>query len=215
MRRIALGLGHGAGGLAEIRNTPHDATLDQLIRELAQLLSGREAERLTLGSLSSGSGGERGQGSDLEAATRLAAAIELSLGLGARGPLWAPADWRLTDRATRRLIQGHLAQGEALARGILASHREALDRLAAALTTHRALEGDELAALLAGVTARQAKAKEAPVRDGPGEPAMGTARSGAGGAALGTLCPDAPGAADLRADHLGDGLDDGDGLAWG
>ena len=89
----ALGVGdpqsltiHDWGGTTRITIEPREMTGADLIGSIAQLLGGREAEKLVYGDATAGSGG--GESSDLAQATQLAAGFEGSFGLGSLGPIW-------------------------------------------------------------------------------------------------------------------------------
>lgn len=68
------------GGLTETKRTRRSVHLEDLEAELSCYMAGRAAERLVLGRVSCGAGGSHE--SDLSAATRIAAALERSYGLG-------------------------------------------------------------------------------------------------------------------------------------
>ena len=90
---IALGMGkvtsitcHDFGGTTWIADQPRATTRARAISSLVYLLAGRAAEMVFLGDASSGAGGS--STSDLALATRIAAAVEGSWGLGSAGPIW-------------------------------------------------------------------------------------------------------------------------------
>ncbi|TFL16138.1 AAA family ATPase [Jannaschia formosa] len=130
-------------------------TLSTARAELAALLAGREAERLVLGSISSGAGA--GAASDLAKATLLAAEVATEWHLeeaGDSAPVWRSAertvaapDW--TDRRTAGAIGRLLADARDTAATVLREHRAIVERMAGALLRERDLDGDAIALLLA------------------------------------------------------------------
>lgn len=118
---------------------------------LAMLLAGRAAEQIVLCSVSVGSAGA--EDSDLARATRLALAMERSLGFGAVQPLLyrdnkdpTPVLDAHPDLAARVHARLEKALGRAVE--ILNDDRERLDRLTAALFEHQALDGDAVLEIL-------------------------------------------------------------------
>jgi ATP-dependent Zn protease len=141
-------------------------------------LAGRAAEALILGAPSGGSGGD--DESDLAKVTRIAAAIEDSLGLG-ETLVYLSADDRANDRlrfdpAQRKVIEAHLIRNHARATRILEANRAPLIALATALDAEGILQGDALACLLSEVIPEQAEgdgglAPVAPAKPGPDQSA--------------------------------------------
>jgi ATP-dependent Zn protease len=113
-------------------------------------LAGRAAEVLVLGTHSMGAGGA--EGSDLAQATGIAAALEMSYGLGASavwlGPPETAAARVRIDTALRIRVEAHLQRAEAEAMQILDANRELLEEMATALVTHKFLSGGALDALV-------------------------------------------------------------------
>jgi cell division protease FtsH len=113
-------------------------------------LAGRAAEVLVLGNHSMGAGGA--DGSDLAQATGIAAALEMSYGLGASavwlGPPETAAARVRIDTALRIRVEAHLQRAEAEAMQILDINRELLEEMATALATHKFLSGVALDALV-------------------------------------------------------------------
>jgi cell division protease FtsH len=123
---------------------------------LAVRLGGRAAERLVRGEASTGAA------DDLAAATALATQMVREFGLSeAIGPVSysgppaghpAPAAARGYSEHTQWLVDQEvaalLAQAETRARDLLTCHREALDRLTAALLEHETVTGDQVRALV-------------------------------------------------------------------
>ena len=118
---------------------------------LAVLMAGRAAERVVTGSVSSGSGGA--DHSDLARATRLALAMERSLGFGSIQPLLYREDKDTTsvldgnpDLAAR--VHARLEQALARAMEVLHERRDRLDALVRALFDAQVLEGTFVTSLL-------------------------------------------------------------------
>jgi ATP-dependent Zn protease len=116
-------------------------------------LAGRAAEALILGAPSGGSGGD--DDSDLAKVTRIAAAMEDSLGLGQSLVYLSPddraADRLRIDAPQRKIVEGHLSRGNARATRILVANQAQLITLATALNAEGVLQGDALSALLSTV----------------------------------------------------------------
>lgn len=120
---------------------------------LAMLLAGRAAEQIVLCSVSVGSSGS--EDSDLARATRLALALERSLGFGAVQPLIYRDDKDPTpvldahpDLAAR--VHARLEKALAKAMDLLTGNRERLHRLTAALFKHQVLDGEVVGRILDG-----------------------------------------------------------------
>lgn len=144
---------HATGGVAEVAFEPTALTADDLLREIAHLLAGREAERLVLGNVSAGAGGDAS--SDLGRATLLAAGLVGSFGLGSLGALWlgAPRDLMASLPLTSlnrevRLILRHAGEE---ARRALIANRSSLERLAQALFDVSFLDADQIQDALGAV----------------------------------------------------------------
>lgn len=118
---------------------------------LAMLMAGRAAEQIVFCSVSVGSAGA--EDSDLARATRLAMAMERSLGFGAVQPLLYREDKDSTrvldahpDLAAR--VHARLEKALAKAMDVLNGNRERLDRLTAALFEQQVLDGDVVLEIL-------------------------------------------------------------------
>jgi cell division protease FtsH len=118
---------------------------------LTMLMAGRAAEQIVFCSISVGSAGA--EDSDLARATRLALAMERTLGFGAVQPLLYRDDKDPTpvldahpDLAAR--VHARLEKALGRAAEILNDTRERLDRLTAALFEHQALDGDAVIEIL-------------------------------------------------------------------
>lgn len=157
---VALSLGepkaltlHDAGGLTELDVEPRALTSQEIIAGIAQLLAGREAERLVCGDVCAGSGGD--ETSDLAKATTLAVGLEASYGLGSLGPLWLGQSEHLVASLNHVHLGGkigdilHHAGSEA--RRALTENRAALERLAKALLDASYLDATQIRNALGGV----------------------------------------------------------------
>ena len=118
---------------------------------LAMFMAGRAAEHIVTGTVSSGSGGA--DHSDLARATRLALAMERSLGFGAVQPLLyrenkdpTPVLDAHPDLAAR--VHARLEKASARATEVLQDKRDKLDALVRALFDAMVLDGAVVAALL-------------------------------------------------------------------
>jgi len=112
--------------------------------------AGRAAEMVVFGDASAGAGGE--VGSDLERATHVAAALEVSWGHGAT-TLWlgAPKDaikLMREDPKIQRRVSLHLSRAEGRARRILEANRTLLQDLGEALNREQRLEEQALTCFL-------------------------------------------------------------------
>lgn len=141
----------GGGMRARLAETMN--TRAALETRIAIGLAGRAAEVLILGAPSGGAGGD--EDSDLAKVTRIASALEDSLGLGETLIYFSPDD-RATDRLRfdaphRKIVEGHLSRGNARATRILEGNRTQLIALATALDTEGILKGDALDQLLSAV----------------------------------------------------------------
>jgi ATP-dependent Zn protease len=145
----------GGGMRARLSETTN--TRAALERRIAIGLAGRAAEVLILSAPSGGSGGD--DDSDLAKVTRIAAAMEDSLGLGDTliylGPDNSAADRLRFDAPQRKLVEGHLSRGNARATQILEANRAQLMALAKALDAEGILQGDALDDLLSAVIPEQ------------------------------------------------------------
>lgn len=118
---------------------------------LAMLLAGRAAEQIVFCSVSVGSAGS--DDSDLARATRLALALERSLGFGAVQPLLYRDDKdpaRVLDAHPDLAARVHARLERALGRAseILNNNRERLDHLTAVLFKQQALDGGAVVDIL-------------------------------------------------------------------
>jgi ATP-dependent Zn protease len=127
-------------GRAERRSTFVELTVEEIERELLILMAGRAAERLVLGTISGGAGGD--SESDLALATGLILQMDRELGLDRNGDGWlGPADMhRLTEEEKQR-VRAKLGQAMNHAAKLLTPHIDQLDEVAAALIDVRELHG--------------------------------------------------------------------------
>ncbi|TGD41799.1 AAA family ATPase [Pseudotabrizicola sediminis] len=143
---------HTGGGSADMTRAASNLRRADIDDEIACCLAGRAAERLIVGSASGGAGGT--EDSDLAHATRVAAGIELSYGLGTSGTAWhgspdaALYQMRLDPNILAR-VQIHLDDAEAFAFELLKTNRALLEDMARELMRTCLLTGPTLAALLA------------------------------------------------------------------
>lgn len=145
------------GGFVESTEPPHVEETEALLSALLLVkLAGRATEEILLGSCIAGSGG--GPESDLASATALALQMEVSLGYDADQPLlYRNADENASLLIYRpeiaRRVNARLEQSYADAKGLISTHRAAVEGLARVLITRDTLEGkylDEVLALLSG-----------------------------------------------------------------
>ncbi|MCZ8158815.1 MAG: ATP-dependent Zn protease [Rhizobiaceae bacterium] len=141
---ITIDMPEGGYNLLSLHRSGSD-TLGYREDLLAMLLAGRAAEQIVFRSVSVGSAGA-GE-SDLARATRLALAMERSLGFGVVQPLLYREDKDSTrvldahpDLAAR--VHARLEKALAKAMDVLNGNRERLDRLTAALFEQQVLDGD-------------------------------------------------------------------------
>lgn len=118
---------------------------------LAMLMAGRAAEQIVVGKVSSGSAGS--DDSDLARATRMALAMERSLGFGAIQPLLYRDDKDPTsvlDGNPDLAARSHARLETALARAVevLSENRDKLDALTGALFDAQALDGEAVTKIM-------------------------------------------------------------------
>ena len=139
------------GGTTHVEPAPSDGTRAASEAMLAFLLAGRAAESVLLGEPSSGSGGART--SDLARATRLAAAMHASHGLG-DGLIWhgdlegTDADTDAPPRIPLHLceaVETELRRAHDRALGIVRDRRETIEALARRVLAEGYVEGTEIA----------------------------------------------------------------------
>lgn len=127
---------------------------------LAVLMAGRAAEQIVTGTVSSGSGGA--EQSDLARATRLALAMERSLGFGSIQPLLYREDKdpaSVLDSNPDLAARVHARLEKALARAseVLRDKRDRLDELIKALFYAQVLDESSVSATLASADAPQSE----------------------------------------------------------
>ncbi len=157
----ALGVGtpiclrlNNLGGECITQMTVAAMTAADFHRERMTDLGGRAAERLMLGTISSGAGGPLD--SDLAKVSRSALREEVTYGLGALGSLWLSQDpqpsdiLRLPPPVQQRLCQ-RIADAERDAGDALQMNKVVLEDLANALNKTRLVEGPILQAFLSRV----------------------------------------------------------------
>jgi cell division protease FtsH len=126
-------------------------TRDSLRAFQCAVLSGRAAEEVVLGDISSGGG--TGATSDLAQATKLALEAECGLGFGPT-LTWVPPEtpYSLIPEAMRQRIEASLQAAQTEARAAMDRHRPSIERIAAVLSERRELDAAQIADLLAGIT---------------------------------------------------------------
>ncbi|MDH0116918.1 ATP-dependent Zn protease [Rhizobium pusense] len=142
----------GGGGYSQLGFTASGSdTLGYREDMLAMLMAGRAAEQIVVGKVSAGSAGS--DESDLARATKMALAMERSLGFGAIQPLLYRDDKDPTivldgnpDLAAR--IHARLEKAFARAVEIVNENRDKLDALTNALFDAQALDGEAVRRLL-------------------------------------------------------------------
>lgn len=140
----------GGGGVTFEADAKH-GTVGDLRNRLTQLMAGRAAEHLVLGSVSAGAGG--GADSDLAKATTLACAIHTQYGLGIHGSAWLGGSDAslLRDPTLLSCVRREVLQAEKHARQILWPHLVLLGEMASALVQCRDMDGAEAAHWLSQV----------------------------------------------------------------
>ena len=142
----------GAHGTMSWRTTTRPGTLDDLEGDITVLLAGRAAEAVLCGSVSAGAGGPTG--SDLERATRIAAAAIGAFGLAGPHPeVWLAEAERtgaiLAHATARAAVAALLGRLHGAATELIRSERDAVERVAQALADRGRVGGDELRRLIA------------------------------------------------------------------
>jgi cell division protease FtsH len=142
----------GGGGYSQVGFTASGSdTLGYREDMLAMLMAGRAAEQIVVGKVSAGSGGS--DHSDLARATKMALAMERSLGFGAIQPLLYRDDKDPTavlDGNPDLAARIHVRLETALTRAVevLSENRNKLDALTNALFDAQALDGEAVRRLL-------------------------------------------------------------------
>lgn len=141
------------GGVSEQRIQTGAGSRDEVEKRLMIDLAGRAAERLMLGDVSMGAGGSAE--SDIARATAVAAALEISWGLGdtvvwLATPEAAMGQLRL-DPLLRARVANHLQLAEAQATRILQVNLSLLNEMAQALVKRKLITGADLEALTSKV----------------------------------------------------------------
>jgi cell division protease FtsH len=148
---IVAGSRDRAGFVASRRPDFKAGTLEEYRAILRELLAGRAAEELELDAAGNGSAGLRG--SDLDVATRLAAALVGSFGHTGPHPLLFLADHfdtnAILDHAYLRVAaHAELASAFEEAKRILGQHCTALKKVAGILRTRGRIDGPEVADII-------------------------------------------------------------------
>lgn len=126
-------------------------TRDSLRAFQCAVLSGRAAEEVVLGDISSGGGA--GASSDLAQATKLALEAECTMGFGPT-LTWVPLEtpYSLIPEPMRQRIEASLQAAQTRARAAMDQHRATIERVAGVLSDRRELDAEQIADLLAGIT---------------------------------------------------------------
>ncbi|WP_299416227.1 AAA family ATPase [uncultured Sulfitobacter sp.] len=132
------------GGEIQRRIQPNESLLSDIEAEIIYSLAGRAAERLVLGEVSAGAGGQ--DASDLALATRWAIQLETTLGLGHEGLVWhaKPEAVHLHTPAIRDRVRHRLTRAEQRASALLAQHRKVLEALAYDLVKRRSMRAQDI-----------------------------------------------------------------------
>ncbi len=170
--------------------------------QIAIMMGGRVAEEITQRDITTGAG------NDIERATGLARRMVCEWGMSELGPLsfgdgdepvflgrdfaqranYSEETARRIDEEVRRLVQ----EGYEKARDILRAHRPVLDRIAAELLEHEALDGDEVYRLIEEMTGQKLTPVMPTKPPDPGSPApaAGEPESAADGSSSPAVGPD-------------------------
>jgi cell division protease FtsH len=140
-----------ATGGEVVRPALPSLTRDSLRAFQCAVLSGRAAEEVVLGDISSGGG--TGTTSDLAQATKLALEAECGLGFGPT-LTWVPPEtpYSLIPEPMRQRIEASLQAAQTEARAAMDRHRPSIERIAAVLSERRELDAAQIADLLAEIT---------------------------------------------------------------
>jgi cell division protease FtsH len=153
LRRVQIRSQGRAGGHTAIEHAAHAglATLDEVERHVTSVLAAGVAERLILGSASTGSGGS--EGSDIAFASDLLSVLHASTAVTGNLLHRAAPDRALetvrADPQLRRVVGRHLRRLEKRAEAVVTAHRAAIEAVAAALVRTRHLSGDEVRGIVA------------------------------------------------------------------
>jgi ATP-dependent Zn protease len=139
------------GAVIRTRKPVIEGTYGDYHKRLQVLLAGRTGEELLLGAPSHGAGGS--QGSDLERATAIAAAMVGSLGLAGKSPLLYfgrhdDVGELMTYSEVRAGVNDELLKAAAACRKLLEQHRGTLELIAQLLRSRGRIDGHEVDALL-------------------------------------------------------------------
>ncbi|MDT0683580.1 AAA family ATPase [Roseicyclus sp. F158] len=136
-------------GRIERRSTFVELTVQEIENELLILMAGRAAERLVLGTISGGAGGDGD--SDLALATGLVLQMDRELGIGRNGDGWlGPADMhRLTEEEKQR-VRAKLGRAERKAYALLGSRKDTLVNISNDLVLRREMNASALAQWVGG-----------------------------------------------------------------
>lgn len=132
------------GGVAQLRFRPTEQTIEAIEDMLVFLLAGRAAEIVLLGTASAGAGGT--EASDLARATRMAASLHSSFGLGRtlvwHGPSEDGRDFAYMPPELREDVEATLAKAQERSLSIVRTERAAVERIAERLQRDGYVEGE-------------------------------------------------------------------------
>ncbi|MCX7567743.1 AAA family ATPase [Sulfitobacter sp. F26169L] len=163
------------GGQIQRSNVPNESLLSDIEAEIVYSLAGRAAEKLVLGEVSAGAGGQ--DVSDLALATRWAIRLETTFGLGFEGLVWhaEPEAVHLQTPAIRDRVRQRLTRAEQRAGVLLAQHRDILEGLARDLVKRRSMRERDIHHWLQDIANNtvEPEANTAPARENPNQPISG------------------------------------------
>src|SRR4029077_13060199 len=147
LKRCTVGKSGGSAGWTLVRwGTDDLLTRDAIERRAVVMLAGRTAERILIGDVTLGCGGD--DDSDLAQVTQLIATLHASTGLGDTLVYIASYQDALNavggDRDLRSKVERHLQLLQARTEEIVRRHRDAIIAVADRLRTRRRLSGEEI-----------------------------------------------------------------------
>jgi cell division protease FtsH len=166
LKRCTVGKSGGSAGSTLVRWETDDLlTRDAIERRAVVMLAGRTAERILIGDVTLGCGGD--DDSDLAQVTQLIATLHASTGLGDTLVYIASYQDALNavrgDRDLRSKVERHLQLLQARTGEIVRRHRDAIIAVADRLRTRRRLSGEEIRRIVDATPASYADA----VANGP------------------------------------------------
>jgi cell division protease FtsH len=152
---VVAGARRSAGFVVSKNREPSSGTLDEYRIIMQCMLAGRAAEELEFSAAGSGAGGA--QGSDLDQATRVAAALVGSFGHAGPHPLLYLGERHQTELILdhaylRTAVHQELVGALEEAKRVLGERRGALKEVATRLRTRGRIDGHEVAQIIAATT---------------------------------------------------------------